>query len=387
MAFAPAEAITVVLKSEVAQIAQGKTGTRFHFGTKRVQAKFFDRVLEPRMLARGTVAMVALRGEYRFGDDEQLLRGDETDQMPEQGIGAGVTVAGTHAATNADVESCELAVLDDGDEAEIMGEHVDIVVRWHGKGDLELAWQVGLAIQGLAFRFGPGEGHLIQPQFGVRARARFQVQRQAARPVVHLGVHPGKQRIGRNQDIAIDVTAGGNGVDQAGVDGLQGGFEFALDDAVKLEGLARGQAQRVVGEADGDGIQRQPLFGRDHATRSARANHEAVVRLQFLLATLFAQVAIVLLVAAVELDDGGVVLADGAGMAVRKALDQAAAQEAAALLDGFDVGRFGAHGRVPDRVQSGFSTRRVRSGRTGAGLPGVRWLSRDPRRRARRSPR
>ena len=63
----------------------------------------------------------------------------------------------------------------------------------------------------------------------------------------------------------------------------------------------------------------------------------------------------------------------------------AAAQEAAALLDGFDVGRFGAHGRVPDRVQSGFSTRRVRSGRTGAGLPGVRWLSRDPRRRARRS--
>lgn len=55
------------------------------------------------------------------------------------------------------------------------------------------------------------------------------------------------------------TSPGGNGVDQAGVDGLQGGFEFALDDAVKLK--ARGQAQRVVGEADGDGIQRQPLFG------------------------------------------------------------------------------------------------------------------------------
>jgi hypothetical protein len=49
-----------------------------------------------------------------------------------------------------------------------------------------------------------------------------------------------------DRDIAIDVAAGGQRVDQRGVDRLHRCLEFALDDAVELEGLARGHAQAAL---------------------------------------------------------------------------------------------------------------------------------------------
>jgi hypothetical protein len=55
------------------------------------------------------------------------------------------------------------------------------------------------------------------------------------------------QRIGGDRDIAVDVAAGGQCVDQRGVDRLHRRLEFALDDAVELEGLAGGDAQAALG--------------------------------------------------------------------------------------------------------------------------------------------
>ncbi len=105
---------------------------------------------------------------------------------------------------------------------------------------------------------------------------------------------------------------------------------------MELEGLARRDAQRAVGVAACDFVELQPLRGRADAARQAGADHEAVRGLELLAPALVADVAIVLLVAAVELDQDGVVLADRAGQRILQALDQRAAQVAAVALDAFD---------------------------------------------------
>ena len=67
-------------------------------------------------------------------------------------------------------------------------------------------------------------------------------------------------RVGRGHDVAVDVAAGGERVEQRGVDRLHRALHVRLDDAVELERLARRQAQRVVGVGAGDGVERQPLL-------------------------------------------------------------------------------------------------------------------------------
>jgi hypothetical protein len=113
-------------------------------------------------------------------------------------------------------------------------------------------------------------------------------------------------------------------------------FSSLLDHAVELEGLARGDAQRVVGVARGDGVQLQPLGRRDHAARRAGADHELEGRLQLLAAAFVAQVAVVLLVTAVVLDQGLVRLAQRASHRIGQALQQRPAQPRAVALDVLD---------------------------------------------------
>src|SRR5690606_7183844 len=92
----------------------------------------------------------------------------------------------------------------------------------------------------------------------------------------------------------------------------------------------------------GDGIELEPLLRRVHAARRADPDHELVRGLELLPTALVAQVAVVLLVAAVELDQALVLERQRAGDRVGQAFDQRAAQAAAAGLDVFD-GRM-AHG-------------------------------------------
>src|SRR6185312_10293605 len=71
------------------------------------------------------------------------------------------------------------------------------------------------------------------------------------------------------------------------------------------------------------------------------AQHESIRRLQLLPAPLVADVAIVLLIAAVELQQLGVVVADGTGERIGQTLGDAAAQEATDALDVFEMGGHG----------------------------------------------
>ena len=105
---------------------------------------------------------------------------------------------------------------------------------------------------------------------------------------------------------------------------------------MQLKGLARGQAQAAVGVLIGQGIQRQPLRGRAHTAGQARADHETVGRLKLLLTALIAHIAIVLLIAAVKLDQHLIVFGKCAGNRVDQAFDQGTAQQATACLDAFD---------------------------------------------------
>ena len=112
----------------------------------------------------------------------------------------------------------------------------------------------------------------------------------------------------------------------------------ALDDAVKLEGLAGGELDRCVGELRGNLIHLKPLRWRCNTTWDSDADHETVGFFQLMLTTVRAEIAVVLLVSAVEFQELLVILAHGTGDDVGKALLNRSAQVVAVGLDVF-VGR------------------------------------------------
>ena len=104
---------------------------------------------------------------------------------------------------------------------------------------------------------------------------------------------------------------------------------------MQLEGLPSRQFQGVVAITAGQLVHFQPLRRCCDSGRHPHPQHETVKRFEFLLGAFGAQIAIILLIAAVEFDDHGVIGTDGAGVAIGKALFQAATQEIAARLDAF----------------------------------------------------
>ena len=108
-----------------------------------------------------------------------------------------------------------------------------------------------------------------------------------------------------------------------------------------IAGSARTSGDRKIGESGGDRVKLQPLLWADDAARCAGADHEAVGRLQLLQATLLADIAMILLIAAVKLDQHLIGLGQRAGGLVGQPFEQGPAQRATLRLDVFD--RDGAH--------------------------------------------
>ena len=94
----------------------------------------------------------------------------------------------------------------------------------------------------------------------IGAGLRQQVLADVDGELVRGGVHLRQVRIAGGEHVAVDVAAGGQRIEQRGVDRLHRALHVRLDDAVELERLARRQAQRVVGVGAGDGVERQPLL-------------------------------------------------------------------------------------------------------------------------------
>ena len=74
------------------------------------------------------VAPVALHGDDLLGDVDGLLGRAEAEHVGRAREGVELAVRHAHAAADGDVPADELAVLDDGDVAEVVREDVDVVV-------------------------------------------------------------------------------------------------------------------------------------------------------------------------------------------------------------------------------------------------------------------
>src|SRR5205807_6205928 len=120
------------------------------FGAEGVKPAVLDGVFEPRVLALGAVAPVALHGDDGLGHRDRVLRPAEAHDVGGARIGLGLAVGHAHAAADRHVEASDLAFLvEDGDVAEVVGEPVDVVRRRHGDHDLEFSRLVGRAVDRL----------------------------------------------------------------------------------------------------------------------------------------------------------------------------------------------------------------------------------------------
>ena len=85
-----------------------------------------------------------------FGHGHHVGGPAEAQHIGGARIGTRLAMGHAHAATGGNVPAVDLAgVVDNGDEAKIVGEHVD-VVRWrHRHRNLELSRQIGPAVDRL----------------------------------------------------------------------------------------------------------------------------------------------------------------------------------------------------------------------------------------------
>ena len=317
----------------------------FDFAAKPVQAAILDRVLESRVSAVNAVAEVALRGDDFLGDIGHLPRRAKAEHIRQAREGCLLAVAHPHAAAGGDCVADDLVVLDDGDEAEVVREHIDVVARRHGDDCLEFPRQVGLAVDRLGFRLGTWRHIFLlavfvgQPNLVVRSRRRREVGADRPGHLECLGVHLRLVRVRVTHHVAVHVAARRDRVHQRVVDFPDGRLEVFLDNAVQLECLPRGELERAVGVVGAEAIHRQPLLRRANPARDAYAGHERVGPLLLGLTARPPQVAVVLLVNAVELGQLRVVRCQRAGGVVEQAFGDGAAQEIAVLFDDLVLGQ------------------------------------------------
>jgi len=343
----PAEAVAVVFEVVRPDGAELVADEFFDFSAEGVESHRFDRVLETGIGADVAVAVVTLHADNGLGHGHGLLGGAEAHDVGETGKGLFVAMGHAHAATDGDVVADDLVVFDDGDKAEVVGEDVDVIARGNGDDGLELARQVVLAVDGL---FGIGDvvdlrrivgdldlfaGAVVEPDLVIGAGAGAEVVRDLGGEFEHVGVDLRLMRVRIAHHVAIHITAGGESVEEGLVDLGDGLFEIALDDAVELESLPGRELERSVGMLESDAVHLEPLHRRGDAAGDADADHERVGGLELLLAALFADVAVVLLVDAVKLGELLIVLRDGSGRRVGESFEDGAAQVIARVFDAF----------------------------------------------------
>ncbi|KAH8709250.1 hypothetical protein HC256_009173 [Beauveria bassiana] len=315
-----------------------------HLAAEDVDAHVVNGVLETRVLAVLAVAVVALHEHNLFAGNVHVGGRDVAKHAARLRIRLLVVVRGAHAAAGQHVEALEVAVCAlDGNQPNVVRVDVGVVVRRDGNGDFKLAREIGRSVQGLKVldRLA-GDLRLLllvvavvfrQPNLVVGVCRRQQVVADFLGARVDLAMVLGLRRQRAAHDVAVDVAAGGNRRHERAVDGLHGGLELALDDAVKLKRLTRRQLHRLVAELVGNVVHLDPLPRGRHAARQAASDHEGVSGLETLRFALVAHVAVVLHVGAVKLGELLVSGRDGGGGRVREALEDGAAEEVGSQLD------------------------------------------------------
>ena len=325
-------------------------------------AAIVQQILHPRMAALLAIAVVALQGDDRLQQLEDVLVGHVAEGIGHAGEGLLLVVGAAHATAHIHVAALgpPLGVTEQH-QAHVLGEQVHRVVTRHRHRHLELAGHVGGAVKrlgGIAAEHPPLALQLLDPAHGSRG----------LEPEAEVTVHPDVQvgafgRLGGEQigdvvgqlprrrigalgiggggghHVAVDVTAGRQGGAEVAHDRADHLLQVLLAHAVHLEGLPRGGPQGAVAEAIGELIHRQEEVTGDAAAGAAQPQHHLPV----LLLALLAVVAVVLLVAAVKLENLNGVLAE-VGLVVAQFAQQRLQQVAAVGLELLELGGCGLGG-------------------------------------------
>ena len=343
-AFHPAIAVAVVLKAVRTLRLELPAEPILQLFLEPIHAAIENGVFQPSVLAIGAVAEVALRGEDLLGHVQHLIGQAEAQHPAQIGERGRLAVRHAQAAARGDVEAGQTSVLGDGDKPKIVGKHVDVIAGRNGYRDFEFPRQVGRPVHGFCvFRVRVlgrrHDGLVANPDFVIRSSPRGQVLAQPLGPFIDLAVDFGYVRVGVAHHVAVHVAASGQRVQQRLVDVVDRLAKVPLGHAVELERLPRGKAELPAGVLMGEGVQIEPLPRRDDAAGSADADHEVEGRLQPLPRPFLADVAVVLHVRAVELQQGIVAFRHRAGNAIAKRLQDRAAEKVAGRLDAFVLGQ------------------------------------------------
>ena len=204
------------------------------------------------------------------------------------------------AAAGGQVVAQQGVPFEQGDEAEVVGEHVHRVVVRGGDGDLEFTRQIRGTVKrfDLVARLG-GVG-FIEEDLVIGAAGGQQAGGEQLGIGHQTGVPGIAQRAGGGHDIAHHIAAGGLGGEQGSSDGRGCGFQIPLNHAVELYALAGGNAQAGVAVAIGQFIEREILRCGEDAAWHAHAGHEAVLFILTALLAFGGSVAVVLFVTTVK---------------------------------------------------------------------------------------
>ena len=341
------------------RLGDGTADTRCDLGAEPLDAVLLERVLEPGPMAVVAIAEVALRGDDRLDDVGEILRWHPGDRPAEHRVRVvGPGVAHPHPAAGEHDEAGQLAgetLTQGGNDADVVRVDVDAVVARPGDADLELARQIGVAVQrlhGTALRRGLGRHRplAVDPQLPVRRGTRPEPSHQLGDDGCQHGPPVGMgERAGHH--VAHHVAAGGERREQRGIDAVHDLVQLTLRHEVVLDTLSRRQAHRTVGQL-GEAVEREPLVECDHAARHRRADHARVVERELLLRSRPAHVAVVLLVDAVELEQHRALGAELVG------LDQLVADRAAQIPT-LGLDRLDGHALRPQLVDEHGRARRV----------------------------
>src|SRR5262249_18311 len=182
-----------------------------------------------------------------------------------------------------------------------------------------------------------GVDHLsVYPDLVVGVRGRRQATDQRRQLLAQLGSQLVPERCWAAHDIPDLVAAAAQAGHQGLVDALHAGLQVALEDAVELEVLPGGDADRAVAPAVCYLVVSDVAVGAATATGDAGPDHQLVVAVQAAPARLLALVAVVLLIDPMKLQDLDVGLVKRRRVLGQLAGDRAA-QSAAGLFDHLDL--------------------------------------------------
>ncbi len=182
------------------------------------------------MLAVGTVAVIALKLDGRFHRLDQIALADERDGIGQPRISLFFVPAFHGLVLHAHAAAEQQVITFEHHDAQVVREDVDGIILRQDEADLEFAWHIGGAVEGLDGVFARCARHLhaafldfiglfVQPQFAVAGRFGFHEFSHALDIGAQTVIARVAQRGRAAGDVARDVAATALGGNQRMVDG------------------------------------------------------------------------------------------------------------------------------------------------------------------------